>query len=160
MTACTVTCQAPLSMGILQARIPLWVAIPFSREPSLPRDRPQVSCIAGRLFTSEPWERMEHTHNCHFSTWYVLSSGEGSGTPHQYSCLENPMDDGAFRLRSLGSLRVGHNWATSLSLFTFMHWRRKGQPTPVYLPGESQGWRSLVGHRLWGRTESDTTDAT
>ena len=41
--------------------------------------------------------------------------------------------------QSMGSLRVGHNWATSLSLFTFMHWRRKWQPTPVFLPGESQG---------------------
>ena len=71
--------------------------------------------------------------------------GEGNGTPLQYSCLENPMDGGAGRLKSMGSLRVGHNWATSLSLFTFMHWRRKWQPTPVFLPGESQGWRSLVG---------------
>ena len=43
------------------------------------------------------------------------------------------------RLQSMGSLRVGHDWATSLSLFTFMHWRRKWQPTPVLLPGESQG---------------------
>ena len=50
--------------------------------------------------------------------------------------------------------------ATSLSLFTFMYWRGKWQPTPVFLPGESQGWRSLVGFCLWGRTESDTTDAT
>ena len=49
---------------------------------------------------------------------------------------------------------------TSLSLFTFMHWRRKWQPTPVFLPGESQGRGSLVGYRLWGRTESDTTEAT
>ena len=48
---------------------------------------------------------------------------------------------------------------TSLSLFTFMHWRRKRQPTPVFLPGESQGRGSLVGCRLWGRTESDTTEA-
>ena len=38
------------------------------------------------------------------------------------------------RLQSMGSLRVGHDWATSLSLFTFMHWRRKWQPTPVFLP--------------------------
>ena len=45
------------------------------------------------------------------------------------------------RLQSMGSLRVGHNWVTSLSLFTFLHWRRKWQPTPVFLPGESQGWR-------------------
>ena len=34
---------------------------------------------------------------------------------------------------------VRHDWATSLSLFTFMHWRRKWQPTPLFLPGESQG---------------------
>ena len=57
------------------------------------------------------------------------------------------------RLQSMGSLRVWHNWATSLSLFTFMHWRRKWQPTPVFLPGEPQGWGSLVGCRLWSRTE-------
>jgi len=41
-----------------------------------------------------------------------------------------------------------------------MHWGRKWQPTPVFLPGESQGWGSLVGCRLWGRTESDTIEAT
>ena len=41
-----------------------------------------------------------------------------------------------------------------------MHWRRKWQPTPVFLPGESQGRGTLVGCRLWGRTESDTTEAT
>ena len=46
-------------------------------------------------------------------------------------------------LQSRGLLRVRHNWATSLSLFTFMHWRRKWQPTPVFLPGESQGRGSL-----------------
>ena len=61
-------------------------------------------------------------------------------------------------LQSMESLRVGHNWATSLSLFTFMHWRRKWQPTPVFLPGESQGRGSLVDCRLWGRTESDMTE--
>ena len=64
------------------------------------------------------------------------------------------------RLQSMGSQRVGHDWATSLSLFTFMHWRRKWQPTLVFLPEESQGRGSLVGCRLWGRTESDTTEVT
>ena len=44
--------------------------------------------------------------------------------------------------------------------FTCMHWRRKWQPTPVFLPGESQRRGTLVGCRLWGRTESDTTEAT
>ena len=62
------------------------------------------------------------------------------------------------RLQSMGSIRVGHDWATSLSLLTFMHWRRKWQPTPEFLPGESQGRRSLVGCHLWDRTESDTTE--
>ena len=56
------------------------------------------------------------------------------------------------RLQSMGSL--------SLSLFTFMHWRRKWQPIPVFLPGESQGWGSLVGCHLWGLTESDMTEMT
>ena len=64
------------------------------------------------------------------------------------------------RLQTMGSWRVGHDWAASLSLFPFMHWRRKWQPTPVFLPGESQGRGSLVGRHLWGRTESDTTEAT
>ena len=64
------------------------------------------------------------------------------------------------RLQSMGSLGVGHDCVTSLSLFTLMHWGRKWQPTPVFLPGESQGRGSLVGCRLWGRTESDTTEAT
>ena len=86
------------------------------------------------------------------------SPGGGNGNPLQYSCLGNPMDRGAGQLHSTGSQRVRHNWAhkikclpllgilyslpfgaTSLSLFTFMHWRRKWQPSPVFLPGESQG---------------------
>ena len=64
------------------------------------------------------------------------------------------------KLQSMGSLKVGYHWVTSLWLFTFMHWRRKWQPTPVFLPGESQGWGSLVGCHLWGHTESDTTEVT
>jgi len=59
------------------------------------------------------------------------------------------------RLQSMGSLRVRHDWATSLWLFTFMYWRRKWQPTPVFLPGESQGRGCLVGC-----TESEMTEAT
>ena len=64
------------------------------------------------------------------------------------------------RLQSMGSQRVRHDRATSLSFFIFMHWRRKWQPTPVFLPGESQGWGSLMSCHLWGRTESDMTEAT
>ena len=64
------------------------------------------------------------------------------------------------RLQTMGLRRVGHDLAASLSLFPFMHWRRKWQPTPVFLTGESQGRGSLVGFRLWGHTELDTTEAT
>ena len=68
--------------------------------------------------------------------------------------LKIPWTEEPGRLQSMGSLRVRHNWATSLSLFTFLHWRRKWQPTPVFLPGESQGQGRLVGCCLWGRTGS------
>ena len=64
------------------------------------------------------------------------------------------------RLPSMGSRRVRHDWVTSLSLFIFLYWRRKWQPTPVFLPGESQGRGSLLGCRLWGHTELDTTEVT
>ena len=55
------------------------------------------------------------------------------------------------------------NWSSNTSATWCeepTHWRRKWQPTLVFLPGESQGLRSLVGCRLWGHTESDTTEAT
>ena len=52
-----------------------------------------------------------------------------------------------------------HDWATSLPLFTFMHWRRKWQPTPVFLPGESHGRGSLVGCHLWGHDWCDLAAA-
>ena len=60
-------------------------------------------------------------------------------------------------LQSMGLLGVGHDWATWLSLFSFMHWRRKWQPTQVFLPGESQGWGNLGGCHPWDLTELDMT---
>ena len=88
-------------------------------------------------------------------TFIVLHSlfnrGQGLGT-EQYPDFKSG-------LPSMGSHRVRHDWATSLSLFIFRHWRRKWQPTPVFLPGESQGWGSLVGCRLWGcRVGHDWSD--
>ena len=58
-------------------------------------------------------------------------------------------------LQSMGSLRVGHDWATSLPLFTFMHWKRKWHPTPVFLLGESQG-RGAWWAAVYGVTQSRT----
>ena len=92
---------------------------------------------------------------------FLEVSSEKAMVPHSSTLAwKVPWTGEPSRLQSLGSLRVGHDWATSLSLSTFMHWRRKWQPTPVFLPGESQGWGSRVGCRLWGRTESDMAEAT
>ena len=92
---------------------------------------------------------------------YFYFDLEKAMAPHSSTLAwKIPWTEEPGRLQSMGSLRVGHDRATSFSLFTFMHWRRKWQPTPVFLPGESQGPGSLVGFRLWGRTESDTTEAT
>ena len=89
----------------------------------------------------------------------LLTSLEKAMTPQSSTLAwKIPWMEEPGRLQSMGSWRVRHDWATSLSLFTFMHWRRKWQSTPVFFPGESQGWGSLVGCRLWGHTESDMTE--
>ena len=85
-------------------------------------------------------------------------AGEGNGTPLQYSCLENPMDRGPWKAAVHG-VAEGRTQLSDFT-FTFMHWRRKWQPTPVFLPRESQGRGNVVGCRLWGRTELDTTEVT
>ena len=104
------------------------------------------SILAWRIpWTEEPRGRKEldTTERLHFTSLHGSLSGGGSGTPLQYSCLENPMDGGAWQAAVHG---VAKSW-TRLSdfPFTFMNWRRKWQPTPVFLPGESQGRGSLVG---------------
>ena len=58
-------------------------------------------------------------------------------------------------LQSMGSLRIGHDWATSLSLFTLIHWRRKWQPTPVFLPGDPRDGRAWWA-AVYGVAQSQT----
>ena len=86
--------------------------------------------------------------------------GEGNGTPLQYSCLKNPMDGGAWWAAVHGVLK---SW-TGLNDFTFtfhFHALEKEMAThSSVLAWRIQGRWSLVGCRLWGRTESDTTEAT
>ena len=85
-------------------------------------------------------------------------------TPHSSTLAwKIPWTEEPGRLQSMGSLRVGHDWMTSLSLFSFhLCWRRKWQPSPVFLPGESQGRGSLMGCSPWGpwRVRHDWSDLT
>ena len=90
----------------------------------------------------------------------VSYNGEGNGNPCQYSCLENPMVRGAWQAAVHGVAKSRTRLSDLTFTFPFMHWRRKWQPTPVFLPGESQGRGSLVGCCLWGRTGSDMTEVT
>ena len=76
--------------------------------------------------------------------------GEGSGTPLQYSCLENPMDGGALQDAVHGAAKSRTRLSDFSFTFTFMHQRRKWQPTPVFLPGESHVQRSPGGYSPWG----------
>ena len=86
-------------------------------------------------------------------------------TPHSSTLAwKIPWMEEPDRLQSMGSLRVRHDWATSLSLFTFMHWRRKWQSTPSVLAwripgtGEPGGLPSLGSHRV-GHDWSDLAAA-
>ena len=125
----------------------------FSRGSSWSRDQTWVSCIAGRFFTI--WATREAANNWSWFKKITDLVNKGNGTPLQYFAWKIPWMEEPGRLQSMGSLRGGHDWATSLSLFTSMHWRRKWQPTPVFLPGESQGRGSLVA-AVCGITQSQT----
>ena len=167
----TIAHQAPLSVGILQARILQWVAMPSSRGSSWTRDRTWVSCIscmAGRFFTTGPLGKPVVNTICESESCSVMSNslwphglysiciytiysspcihslvlgctfcsctyhflnakelgsipelgrspGEGIGYSLQYSSLENSMD-------SMGSQRVGHDWATFTSHINYTHY--------------------------------------
>ena len=87
-----------------------------------------------------------------FSGLLNQKSGEGNGTPLSTLAWKIPWTEEPGRLQSMGSQRVGHDWATSFSLFTFMHWRRKWQPTP-----KEGGPGRLLS---MGHTELDTTEPT
>ena len=105
--------------------------------------------------------RSIHQNTIVHASWMFLFTGshvlsEKAMAPHSSTLAwKIPWTEEPGGLQSLGSWRVGHGWVTSLSLFTFMHWRRKWQPTPVFLPRESQGWQSLMGS-VYGVTQSRT----
>ena len=135
-------CSLPGSSihGIFQARVLEWGAIAFSASSSYNLLNTQFVTV-DHPCVPFPLVLVATLHSIYIA-WKIPWTEEPGGP------------------QSMGSLRVGQDSATSLSLFTFLHWRRQWQPTRVFLPGESQGQGSLVSCRLWGRTESDTTEAT
>ena len=135
------------------------------------KNNPQITVFNWRECVTFEWDwkqRERLVQEYREGSWVLLvlvvfkaSKWEKAMAPHSSTVAwKIPWMEEHGRLQSMGSLRVRHNWTTSLSLSTFMHWRRKWQPTVVFLPGESQGRGCLVGCCLWGRTMSDTTEAT
>ena len=168
-----------------------------------PMDRGAWWATVHRVTKSQIWLNQQHTHTC---TWFYelllfeellifvsnpggsdgkvsachagdpgsipesgRSPGEGNGNPLQHSCLEkshgwrNLIGYSPWGRKELDTTeRLHFQGFLTYDLYAFLGsiWRRKWQPTPVLLPGESQEGRSLLGCRLWGRTESDTTEAT
>ena len=112
-----------------------WRDLPFPSSGDIcnPGIESVSPALAGRFFTN--WATRLTVF---VSAYFYLT--EKAMAPHASTLAwKIPWTEEPGRLQSMGSLRVGHDGATSLSLFTFMHWRRKWQPTPVFLPGESQG---------------------
>ena len=99
----------------------------------------------------------------HTVTWHSQnqnSVGEGDGNQLQYSCLENPMDGGAWWATVHGVTKSLTRLSDCTFTFHFHGLEKEIATHSGVLPGESQGRGSLVGCRLWGHTESDTTEAT
>ena len=142
-TSWTVAYRAPLSMGF--SRQEYWSGVPLpSPWSSLPFI---IKRVVGFVLLS----------SCHLCPQTLPSHIIGGMVP---------LEDSRLYYAAIRDCTIPVNTGTAerlhfhFSLFTFMHWRRKWQPTPVFFPGESQGQGSLVGCRLWGRTELDTTEAT
>ena len=136
--------------GISQARILERVAISFSRGSSWPRDQIHVSCTTGGFLPTELLGK-PYSSSAIFQLLLYCLREKAMATHSSTLAWEIPWTEEPGRLQSMGSRRVGHDWETSL--FIFMHWRREWQPTPVFLPGESQerepgGLPSIGSHRV------------
>ena len=140
--------------------------IPKRNNNRCPHKNWQMHVFSSIIHKGQSWKQLKYlsTDEQISKMWYIHAIEyylEKAMAPHSSAfAWKIPWMEEPGKLQSMGLLRVRHDWATSLSLFTFMHWRRKCQPTPEFLPGESQGWGSLVGCRLCGCTESDMTKVT
>ena len=111
------------------------------------------------LAQRQKYRSMEQNRKSRDKSMHLWTPSEKAMAPHSSTLAwKIPWTEEPWRAAVHGVAKS----QTRLSNFTFtsLHWRRKWKPTPVFLPGESQGQQSLVGCRLWGCTESDTTEAT
>ena len=130
-------CSLPGS-SVLESRQEYWSGLPCPPPGDLPDPGREPMSLALRkiLYCCITGDKI---------TCSVIYTTKAMASHSSTLAWKIPWTEEPGKLQSMGSQRVGHDWATSLSLFTFMHWRRKWQPTPVFLPGESQEWGSLVG---------------
>ena len=135
--------------GILQARTLEWVAISFSNAW---KRKVKGKSLSPLRLSATPW-----------TAAYKAPLPMGLSRQEYWSGL--PLPSLSEQLRILN--RQSSIWWCLWGVLDWINysnnirnWRRQWHPTPVFLPGESQGRGSLVGCRLWGRTESDTTEVT
>ena len=149
-----------LVSAIQQLKSVLIIHMSPPSEASLPSPHPIPHRSSQSARLSSLYTATSHQLSINILHMTVYICGEGNGTPLQYSCLGYPIDGGAWWATVHGVTKSQTRLSNFTFTFHFLHWRRKWQPTPVFLPGESQGQRSLVGCRLWGSTESDMTEVT
>ena len=140
----------------LQARILEWVAFSFSRGSSQPRDQTQVSRITGGFFTScATTPKSTGVGSLSLLQWIFLTQESNQGLLHCRQVLYQLSYKGSPAGKLANSQRY---FKYQLINKYLLNTRRKWQPTPVVLPGESRGQRSLAGYSPWGHKESDTTE--
>ena len=158
--------------GILQAKTLEWVAFPFSRVPSQPRDWTGVSqtrspTLQVDSLPAEPQGKPKNTGVGSLSLLQQILPNQESnrGLLHCRQTLTNWAIGEApnFTLRNNTTHLASTGFSVSQPEIGVggtcrLNWRRQWQPTPVLLPGKSYGQRSLVGCSPWGRKESDTAE--
>ena len=144
-----------------------WNGLPFSSPGDLPDPRIEpgspscrqilywLSHVKGSILLPVEHLLIFRVYSVFLFLVSSLTFGEAMAPHSSTLAWKIPWTEEPGSLQFMGSLRVRRNWAISLSCIA----EGNGNPL-VFLPGESQGWGSLVGCRLWGHTESDTTEAT